>query len=122
MSQEILTQLDLLEEIAATAGYKSCRVLAEGTEDTFCLFVTVPTDQTAFDVAANMVDACWTVQDGVAIERKHHKDIAELVGVTKRRMVIGGYDIPVANLPYTLTSDAGNLMSKGEPFAAWCRA
>jgi hypothetical protein len=66
MSQEILTQLDLLEEIAATAGYKSCRVLAEGTEDTFCLFVTVPTDQTAFDVAANMVDACWTVQDGVS--------------------------------------------------------
>lgn len=56
--------------------------------------------------------------EGRAIERKHHKDIAELVSVTKRRMVIGGVSVPVANLPYTLTSDAGNLMAEGEPFAA----
>jgi oligoribonuclease NrnB/cAMP/cGMP phosphodiesterase (DHH superfamily) len=55
---------------------------------------------------------------GGAIERKHHKDIAELVKVTKRRMVIGGHEVWVANLPYTLTSDAGHLMAKGAPFAA----
>lgn len=34
------------------------------------------------------------------------------------RMVIGGQEIWVANIPYTLTSDAGNLMARGEPFAA----
>ena len=56
--------------------------------------------------------------DGAAIERKHHKDIAELVAVMKRRLVIGGHDVPVASLPYTLTSDAGHLMAQGEPFAA----
>lgn len=56
--------------------------------------------------------------DGAAIERKHHKDIAELVAVTRRRLVIGGHDVPAANLPYTLTSDAGHLMAQGEPFAA----
>ncbi|WP_256213781.1 phosphohydrolase [Pseudomonas sp. NBRC 111132] len=56
--------------------------------------------------------------DGAAIERKHHKDIAELVAVTKRRLVIAGHDVPVASLPYTLTSDAGHLMAQGEPFAA----
>lgn len=55
---------------------------------------------------------------GGAIEKKHHKDVAELVGVMKRRMVIGGRSVPVANIPYTLTSDAGHLMAKGEPFAA----
>lgn len=55
---------------------------------------------------------------GAAIERKHHKDVAELVGASKRRMIIGGHDIPVANLPYTLTSDAGHMMCAGEPFAA----
>lgn len=55
---------------------------------------------------------------GAAIERKHHKDISELVGVCKRRMAIGGHDVPVASLPYTLTSDAGHLMAQGEPFAA----
>lgn len=56
--------------------------------------------------------------DGAAIERKHQKDVAELVAVTKRRLVIGGHDVPVASLPYTLTSDAGHLMAQGEPFAA----
>lgn len=57
-------------------------------------------------------------QQGVAIERKHHKDVAELVEVAKRQMVIGHYDVPVASLPYTLASDAGHLMAKGQPFAA----
>jgi oligoribonuclease NrnB/cAMP/cGMP phosphodiesterase (DHH superfamily) len=33
-------------------------------------------------------------------------------------MNIGGHNVRVANLPYTLTSDAGNLMAQGEPFAA----
>lgn len=57
-------------------------------------------------------------RDGEAIERKHFKDIRELIPVTKRRMLIGGYDVPVANLPYTLVSDAANIMAQGEPFAA----
>ena len=55
---------------------------------------------------------------GEAIERKHHKDVKELVTVTRRTMIIGGYKVPVANIPYTLTSDAGNLMCIGAPFAA----
>lgn len=63
-------------------------------------------------------DFMAAVNAGAAIERKHHKDIAELVRVTKRRMVIGGHEVWCANLPYTLTSDAGNLMATGEPFAA----
>jgi oligoribonuclease NrnB/cAMP/cGMP phosphodiesterase (DHH superfamily) len=56
--------------------------------------------------------------EGAAIERKHHKDISELVSVTKRTMKIGGHIVPVANLPYTLSSDAGHLMDEGVPFAA----
>lgn len=54
---------------------------------------------------------------GEAIERKHFKDIRELIGVVTRRMNIGGYNVPVANLPYTFTSDAGHLLTNGEPFA-----
>lgn len=50
-------------------------------------------------------------EQGAAIERKHHKDIAELVKVCRRYMVIGGVSMPVASLPYTLTSDAGHLMA-----------
>lgn len=64
-------------------------------------------------------EGLWEIaRQGDAIERKHHKDIRELVAVTKRRMVIGGVEVWVANLPYTLASDAGNLMAEGEPFAA----
>lgn len=56
---------------------------------------------------------------GTAIERKHHKDISELVATFKRRMVIGGIEVWAANLPYTLTSDAGHLMcGPDSPFAA----
>lgn len=47
---------------------------------------------------------------GGAIEKKHHKDVAELVAKLRREMIIGGHWVPVANLPYTLTSDAGHLM------------
>jgi oligoribonuclease NrnB/cAMP/cGMP phosphodiesterase (DHH superfamily) len=57
-------------------------------------------------------------KDGEAIERKHFKDIRELLGVTTRDMMIGGYRVPVANLPYTLSSDAGHELAKGMPFGA----
>ena len=56
--------------------------------------------------------------EGAAIERKNFKDIKELLGVTTREMCIGGYCVPVANLPYTMSSDAGHEMAKGKPFAA----
>lgn len=55
---------------------------------------------------------------GGAIEMKHHKDVAELVAKLRRPMVIGGQLVPVANMPYTLTSDAGHLMCT-EPFEGY---
>lgn len=58
------------------------------------------------------------VGEGRAIERKHHKDIDELLSKTQHTRLIGGEAVRCANLPYTMASDAGHLMSKGEPFAA----
>ena len=55
--------------------------------------------------------------EGAAIERKHIKDVNELLCVMQRRMVIGGYNVPVANLPYTMVSDAAHKMAEGEAFA-----
>lgn len=69
-------------------------------------------------MSADQAELLQMTVAGAAIERKHHKDIAELVGVCRRRMVIGGHDVPVASLPYTLVSDAAHLMAQGEPFAA----
>jgi oligoribonuclease NrnB/cAMP/cGMP phosphodiesterase (DHH superfamily) len=54
--------------------------------------------------------------EGEAIERKHFKDIKELVGVVTRPMKIGGHEVLMANLPYTLTSDAGHQLAQGKPF------
>ena len=73
-----------------------------------------------FDVWDKLMDAPLEdlVAEGKAIERKHFKDIDELTKVVTRRMVIGGYNVPVANLPYTLTSDAGHKLAQGEAFAA----
>ena len=69
-------------------------------------------------MSADQVELLKMTAAGAAIERKHHKDVAELVAVCKRRMVIGGHDVPVASIPYTLVSDAAHLMAQGEPFAA----
>jgi len=74
---------------------------------------------------------------GAAIERKHHKDIKELLDVCQRPMAFtvilddplepgttykDSITIPVASLPYTLTSDAGYAMAvshkEGKEFAA----
>jgi len=58
------------------------------------------------------------LSDGAAIERKHFKDINEFIEAAAYRMEIAGYDVPVLNAPYFWSSDAGHIMSKGEPFAA----
>lgn len=57
------------------------------------------------------------IAEGRAIERKHFKDIGELLGVVTRRMVLGGYNVPIANLPYIHVSDAAHQLCKGEAFA-----
>jgi len=67
----------------------------------------------------SMRDECWALErEGDAIERKHFKDIYELIAAGKQRMTIAGHDVPVLNVPYIFSSDAGHIMAQGEPFAA----
>lgn len=60
------------------------------------------------------------ILEGAGIRRKHLKDIDEMLKLTRSTMTIGGHLVPVANLPYTMASDAGNIMASepGVPFAA----
>lgn len=58
------------------------------------------------------------VTEGDVLRRKKMQDLQNLLPVARRRMVIGGHDVPVANLPIIFTSDAGHIMCEGEPFAA----
>lgn len=55
--------------------------------------------------------------EGAAIDRKHLRDIDSLLKITKGRIDIRGHNVPYANMPVTMCSDAGNIMAKGEPFA-----
>lgn len=59
------------------------------------------------------------MSDGAAIERKTLKDIKELMGVVVRRVNIGGYNIPLANVPYQFGSELCGELAKTEPFAAY---
>ena len=58
------------------------------------------------------------VAAGEAIERKHFKDIKELISAAAMRSTIAGFDVPVLNAPYFYSSDAGHIMGENEPFAA----
>lgn len=55
---------------------------------------------------------------GGILLRKQESEIAGALKSTKRRMLIADYDVPVANVPYIWASEAGNILCKGEPFAA----
>lgn len=57
------------------------------------------------------------VHVGQAILDKHAKMTEELCQ-NKFRYVIGGHEVWTVNLPYNYSSDAGNLLCKGEPFAS----
>lgn len=73
-------------------------------------------------MAADQVELLGISSAGAAIERKHHKDIKELLDVCKRYLEIGGYLVPAASLPYVYSSDAAHAMAKsheaGTVFAA----
>lgn len=68
-----------------------------------------------WDKAAEHIDGF--VEAGKAIELKHFKDIEELMPKTCTMLHIDGYDVRGYNLPYTMSSDVGNIAAKTEePF------
>jgi oligoribonuclease NrnB/cAMP/cGMP phosphodiesterase (DHH superfamily) len=74
---------------------------------------------TLWDQKIQLEGAQWAVESGEAILRKAAKDTNELLQ-NKFKSSIGGHDIWVCNLPYTFSSDAGNILASepGAPFGA----
>jgi oligoribonuclease NrnB/cAMP/cGMP phosphodiesterase (DHH superfamily) len=56
-------------------------------------------------------------QDGAAIDRKHLKDVNELIRGNMHFAKICEYMVPCCNIPYIYSSEAGHIMSKGYAFA-----
>lgn len=81
-----------------------------------CVF-SYPYDFDVWDRLMRM-DLSALAKEGEAIERKHFKDIKELLSVSTRLMYIGGYSVKVANIPYTMSSDAAHELDQGMPFGA----
>lgn len=89
----------------------------EHTREIQAALFAYPYDFEVWDqLMAAPVEVLWT--QGEAIERKHFKDINELVLFGMRRFTIGGHEVPVVNLPYTMSSDAGHILGEQEKFAA----
>ena len=92
----------------------------EGTREITAALSSYSYDFKVWDkLMANHKDELEVLKrDGKAIERKLQKDIKELIASGVIRMIIGGYDVPVLNAPSSYVSDAGHIMSIGQPFAA----
>lgn len=55
---------------------------------------------------------------GEALLRAFDKQVEDAVGASRRKLVIGGYLVHVANVPFFMASDAGELLGRGQVFAA----
>ncbi len=92
----------------------------EGTRQINAALSSYPYDFKVWDklMASNKDELNALKRDGEAIERKLQKDIKQLIASGVRRMLIGGYNVPVLNASSAYISDAGHIMSAYEPFAA----
>lgn len=89
----------------------------EGTREVMAAVFSYPQDFASWDrLMFDDIGRLWL--DGLAIDRKQQKDIADLVASNSRYLVIGGVTVPAINLPHTMASDAGHVLSNGQPFAA----
>lgn len=73
------------------------------------------------NVFNNQAEIADAVAEGLAIERKHFKDIKEFLALGARTMVLAGQTVPVANVPYHWCSDAARILLDDfaqAPFAA----
>lgn len=76
---------------------------------------------TWFDLHDRLEDKIETglmVSEGAAILRAQDKLVRQIIDTSRRRMRIGGHNVPVAPAPYALASDTAGTMAEGEPFAA----
>jgi oligoribonuclease NrnB/cAMP/cGMP phosphodiesterase (DHH superfamily) len=88
-----------------------------GTREVLSNLFSYPQDFAVWDTLL-ATPVSELLADGIAIERQRQKTVADLLRSTARRMLIDGHDVPVANIPSLFASDAGNIMTQGEPFAA----
>ena len=98
------------------------RFKLDGTQEITAWMFSHPYDLAFFDKAVRLVenigDRTAIMREGAAILRDRDTMVNELLAITTRQMVIGPYLVPVANMPYTMASQAAGQLAQGHPFAA----
>jgi oligoribonuclease NrnB/cAMP/cGMP phosphodiesterase (DHH superfamily) len=88
------------------------------TREIFSALTSYPYDFAIWNtlMEADRLDALR--QEGVTLERKQRKDIAEIIAAGSHLITIAGHTVPACNVPSPWASDAGHLLAHGHPFAA----
>jgi oligoribonuclease NrnB/cAMP/cGMP phosphodiesterase (DHH superfamily) len=55
---------------------------------------------------------------GAAIDRRHIQMCNETIKAGTRQIIIAGHRVPFCNAPFAFSSDIGNILQQGQPFAA----
>ncbi len=92
------------------------RFALEGTREICAAISSYEQEFMTWDSFDNM-DASVLQREGKILDRAHLKSVRQEIGITKRRALIGGHDVPMANVPVWHASDTGNIMAQGEKFA-----
>lgn len=94
----------------------------EGTREVHAVLASIPRDYAAWTALGKRLEdpakRPQVIAEGSGILRARNADIAATIAATARTMNIGGYDVPVANVPYLWASEVGHILGEGVPFAA----
>ena len=88
------------------------------TREVFMAMTSYPYDFAVWDTLMEPDRFESLRQDGVTLERKQQKDIAEIIAVGSHLITIAGHTVPACNVPSIWASDAAHIMAQGHPFAA----
>jgi oligoribonuclease NrnB/cAMP/cGMP phosphodiesterase (DHH superfamily) len=90
------------------------------TKASHALLGSLPRTFAAWDeiMLGNAFSQATALAQGAALVRLVEKQVEDAVRSTLRSAVIGGHEVPLANVPGFLASDAGHTINEGRPFAA----
>jgi len=88
------------------------------TREIFLALTSYPYDFAIWDTLMEADRFESLRQDGIALNRKQQKDIAEIIAAGRHLITIAGHTVPACNVPSIWASDAGHIMAQGHPFAA----
>lgn len=93
-----------------------------GTREVNAMLASHPLDFKLWTTLADRLERPHTradlINEGAGILRGRDRDLRDILASTRRMMFIGEHEVPVANVPYIMASDAGNILAEGHPFAA----